>query len=504
MIETRFSCEKVDILLVSEGSFPFVKGGVSSWISDLITHLPEYRFGVIFLGAYPGLYNKSLFPIPDNLGHLQIVYLFPQHRSADPGKDQPTEQALNAIKQLHDVFKRSHGYIDGLVEPIKDLAQMMSSDEGFDFYHFLRSEQAWKILTEQYSRFSTDPSFIDYFWNIRNMHEPLWQLQPAVDNIPHTQILQSASTGYAGLLAAMLQQRYDYPFVLSEHGLYSKERNIELLQSNMFAERNPLISNKKNFSYQHHLWINFFDSLARTAYNQANKIISLFEAARNQQLASGAREDKTEIVPNGIDIKKYAPFRRSPEDSIPKIVCFVGRIIRIKDIKTLIRASALMVSKDKNIRIWIKSIGNEDPVYLRECEDYVQLLSMEEYIQFIYEGGMLDMIAGMGILMLSSISEGMPLVVLESMAAGIPVVTTDVGSCRDIIEGRDKADKALGTAGCVVSVLDASALAEAAVMLLNDRQKWQQASEAGIQRVETYYNQKTMVSAYRKIYQEVS
>lgn len=39
--------------------------------------------------------------------------------------------------------------------------------------------------------------------------------------------------------------------------------------------------------------------------------------------------------------------------------------------------------------------------------------------------------------LLTSISEGQPLAVLEAMAAGRPAVTTDVGCCRELIEGVD-------------------------------------------------------------------
>ena len=53
---------------------------------------------------------------------------------------------------------------------------------------------------------------------------------------------------------------------------------------------------------------------------------------------------------------------------------------------------------------------------------------------------------------LTSISEAQPLVLLEAMAAGVPVLATDVGSCREIIEGATDEDKALGKAGEVVSI----------------------------------------------------
>jgi len=501
MIETRIASKEVDILLFLEGTYPFIKGGVSSWVYEIIRLLPEYQFGIIFLGAYEGLYKDYLFPIPDNMVHLQLVYLFENEKQEERVDEVPgNTKAFEEIKKAHELFKNSHGCPSGFVDPIGDVGKMIEPGVGFDFRQFLRSEQSWQFITEQYTKYSTDPSFIDYFWNIRNMHAPLWRLEEAISQVPKAKMLHTISTGYAGMLAAMVHQRYNVPLVLSEHGLYSKERNIELLQTSMFAKVDNLIANKSTFNYQHRLWLNFYDSLARMCYQFADPIVSLFKAAQIQQHAAGADIKKTKVIPNGVDIAKYAAVRRPPEAEIPKIVCFVGRIVRIKDIKTFIRSVAIMVAKDSTITALIKGVGNEDPEYLEECIDYVNLLGLEDKIEFVTEGDMLDVLRSVGLLILTSISEGMPLVLLESLAAGIPVMATSVGACREIIEGNDEEDKALGSCGAVVSITNASNLAEEAVTLLNDRERWLSAREVGIKRVEKYYSQKEMIDSYRKLY----
>jgi polysaccharide biosynthesis protein PelF len=93
----------------------------------------------------------------------------------------------------------------------------------------------------------------------------------------------------------------------------------------------------------------------------------------------------------------------------------------------------------------------------------------------------------------------LPLVVLEGFAAGVPSVTTDVGSCRQLIYGLEGEDAALGAAGRVVQIADPRALAEAALDLL-DETNWHAAQQAGIARVERYYTQELMVGAYRELY----
>src|SRR5699024_10252738 len=95
---------------------------------------------------------------------------------------------------------------------------------------------------------------------------------------------------------------------------------------------------------------------------------------------------------------------------------------------------------------WIIGPDTEEPEYAQECRDLVASLGMHDSIHFLGMQHIDDYLPQMGLLALSSISEGLPLVMLEAFAAGVPVVSTDVGSCRSLIEGEDDADKALGHA----------------------------------------------------------
>ena len=102
--------------------------------------------------------------------------------------------------------------------------------------------------------------------------------------------------------------------------------------------------------------------------------------------------------------------------------------------------------------------------------------------------------------MLTSISEAQPLAILEAFAAGVPCITTDVGACREQIEGGSAEDRSLGQAGRVVPFADAEALASAAIELLSSPDTWRTCQAAGIARVEQYYSQSAMLDAYRAVY----
>ena len=105
---------------------------------------------------------------------------------------------------------------------------------------------------------------------------------------------------------------------------------------------------------------------------------------------------------------------------------------------------------------------------------------------------------------LSSISEGMPLVILEGFAAGVPCVATDVGSCRDLIEGAiNDEDRAIGAAGAVVGIANPGALAREYVRLLTfENGLWKKAQESARKRVKRFYEQSMFLKEYAKIYEE--
>lgn len=106
----------------------------------------------------------------------------------------------------------------------------------------------------------------------------------------------------------------------------------------------------------------------------------------------------------------------------------------------------------------------------------------------------------MGLVVLSSISEALPLVILEAQAAGVPVVSTDVGSCRQLIDGLGPEDQALGSCGRVVGIANPEALADACLELLASPAQWQAASAAGIARVERYYSDRLLFERYKQVY----
>jgi glycosyltransferase involved in cell wall biosynthesis len=151
---------------------------------------------------------------------------------------------------------------------------------------------------------------------------------------------------------------------------------------------------------------------------------------------------------------------------------------------------------------WIAGPADEDPEYARECMNLADSLGLRDKVRFLGFQQIGALLPQVGLVVLSSISEALPLVLLEGFAAGVPAVATDVGSCRQLVYGMGDEDRALGAAGAVIGIAEPQALAEAAVGLLTNHDRWHAAQAAGIRRVERYYTEDLMFDQYRQLYDE--
>ena len=494
--------DSVDVLLLLEGTFPFVAGGVSSWVNQIIRGFPEIRFGAIFLGSRPQDYGDLRYPLPDNLVHLQIAYLFEDQGNPPVMPVKASSEAMDLVTNVHSIFEENM-HTPQFGHLFSQLMDEAGPDGLLSHEVFLYSKSSWEFIKDSYRRRSTDPSFVDYFWTIRTIHTPFWRLREVALTCPKARIYHSVSTGYAGILGVLLKHRNRRPFMLSEHGIYVKERKIDLYQAQWLKDNRSVFErDPSRVSYFRQLWIRFFEHLGYVTYQAADDILALYEANRLRQLQDGAPPERTANIPNGIDVARFAPLRAQRGTEIPQVLCLIGRVVPIKDIKTFIRAMRTVANHLPNAEAWIAGPEDESPEYAQECRDIAAQLGLGEKVKFLGFQKLTDLLPKVGLVVLSSISEALPLVILEGYAAGVPTLSTDVGSCRQLVFGLPGEDAGLGASGRVVRIADPQALAHAALELLGNPVQWQEASQAAIRRVEKYYSQDMMFARYRALYEK--
>ncbi|SFZ97863.1 Extracellular matrix protein PelF, glycosyltransferase, group 1 [hydrothermal vent metagenome] len=489
--------EYVDIMILAEGTYPYVRGGVSSWIHQLMTELPMFSFGICFMGSRPDDYDKINYEFPPNLLHLEVHYMFSEVKeSIFAYKNKKNPEIIAEIKKLHTWFKSQKGEIPQKVRDVSFYLNEASEE------YFLHDIDVWDYMTKKYEENCPEVPFVDYFWSLRNMHKPIWLIASIVKNFPKCGLFHSPSTGYAGFLGAMASNHTDKPLFISEHGIYTRERKIDLLNATWINYKKPLLlQNSNDENYIKQMWINFFFKIADFSYSKSEKIFSLFPQAKQVQADFGADVSKLEVIPNGVNVDLLSEAYENRKDVIPHVITLIGRVVAIKDIKTFIRAIKLAVDKIPDVEGWIVGPMDEDIEYAQECKDMVITLGLEKNIKFLGFQNIMEILPLTGIQTLTSISEGMPLVILEGFAAGVPCVATDVGSCKNLIEGAlDEEDIAIGKAGIVTGIANPVSLAEAYIELFNDENLWKEMQNNGRERVEKYYRQEMFLEKYKNYY----
>ncbi len=488
---------KVDVMLVCEGTFPYIKGGVSSWINQLIKGLTQFNFGIIFLGGTKKEYGKPQYDLPKNLKYFQEYFLF------DFNPAQESISPLEGRKDLIERMRSLHYWFRSHKDELPDEVKKLDFYRQVDYEQFLRSKKSFSFITSEYQKNCPQVPFIEYFWTVRNIHSPIWTVAEAAMKTHEFSVIHSPSTGYAGLLASFLKNNYEKKFILTEHGIYLLERKIDIMLSQWIKEyKIGLLKSSGEKNYIKELWIRFFQAINKVAYQSADEIISLYSGAKNIQIAYGANPDKTKVIPNGINLDRFSEAIKKRENKIPKVVSLIGRVVPIKDVKTFITAIKIASVSMPEIEGWIIGPQEEDEEYYKECIQLVRTLGLQEKIKFLGFQKIEDLLPKTGIITLTSVSEGMPLVILEGFAAGVPAVATNVGACPELVYGKDEEDIKIGKAGEIVPVANPHALANAYIDILTNRELWNKYSQTALRRVTRYYNEKNLFQKYAEMYEK--
>jgi glycosyltransferase involved in cell wall biosynthesis len=321
--------------------------------------------------------------------------------------------------------------------------------------------------------------------------------------LPPAWAYHAVSTGYAGTLLARAVLETGRPGIVTEHGIYTNERRIEITMADWIYDT-PYASfsvddvprNLKD------MWKDVFGTYSLACYQASAEVLTIFGGNQKFQRGDGADPAKMRVIPNGVDVERFAAVERISGARRPT-VALIGRVVPIKDVKTFIRACGLLQQQILELEALIIGPFGEDKDYAEECRDYVRQLGLESTIAFTGKVNVFDYLGRIDVVVLTSISEGQPLVLLEAGAAGIPLVATDVGACREIIMGRDDEAPALGPGGVVTTLTSPKATAEGMFRLLGDPAFYTSCSGAIRERVRRYYDKRDMLGAYRQLYERL-
>lgn len=495
-----------DVCLMLEGTYPYVRGGVSTWVSQLIHDMPDMTFALFFIGSDPDAAKTQHYDIPKNVLSLDRVFLF------DRLPEEEVEPRRTSEKLRHEFYAMAAQFYDS--DELKERMRLgwkmadwlLEHPDDFSYGNILEDVEAWNLAVEMYDRSMPDYPFIDYFWTVRFLHLPIWRVVRALRKVPKARLYHSISTGYAGILGALAAHREKAPYLITEHGIYIKERILEITQSEwIYEKQSRYFDMSANWRKLKMAWIDLFQFLGRAGYLSADKILSLYGGNAKLQVEFGAPEEKIEVVPNGIrferfDEAKELRYQAKAGHYDRHVVGFVGRIVSIKDVKTLLRAANIVRQRYEDAVFHLYGPTDEEPEYFQECMEIVEVLELGSFVHFKGSRRIETIMPEIDVMVLTSISEALPLVILEAFAAEVPVVSTDVGACRELIHGRTGPDKLLGRAGFLTGISQPLETADSLSILLADEDVQRGMGMAGRRRVEKFYSQDDIINRYRDLY----
>lgn len=482
--------EPVDVCLVLEGTYPYVAGGVSSWVHDLVGAQSDLTFHIVSLmpGEKP---PERRYEVPDNVKGINHVFL-----QKMPAGARSVRKLKRYLAEMEPALKsmQSAGDLNDVAHLLKVLAP---NREALGRNTLLNSEPAWEMLLRMYRADMPESSFLDYFWTWRSLLGGLFNI--LLSPMPEAKVYHTVSTGYAGLFAARAKLETGRPVLLTEHGIYTNERRIEIAMADWLYEApGGSLGLEKPKRDLKDLWIDTFVAYSRCCYQACDQIITLYTGNQDLQRRDGAAEELLRIIPNGVDYEKFSKVERTPND-VPTIA-LIGRVVPIKDVKTYIRAVALLRRDVPNVKALMMGPTDEDQDYYRECLQMVDHLELTENFIFTGRVNLTEYLGQVDVMVLTSISEAQPLVILEGGAAGIPTVSTDVGACRDMLFGMPHEDPPLGTGGAITPLSNPAETAKELAALIKDPDYMASARKAIKERVRKYYNKVEIDRIYHELY----
>ena len=430
------------VLFETEGSYPFSGGGVSTWAHILCTELQgEVDFHLMAVTGNP--FVEPRYKLPKNVldtihiplwGVEEPVHYFDKTIPFSAQIEKKARTTPGVVKERFlPMFK---DFISCLNDPFQDVQKISDIIYGFwkYFQHYdykitMKEPMLWvvfkeSLLTKYVENYDPElgdtPKVIDMTFGMRWLYH---FMMPVASPIPKTiNVSHSTLAGFPALCSIAAKYEYGIPSLVTDHGVYMRERLINVGRSDM-----TFFSKK--------LLVDLSTMITRAVYHTADQISPVTTA--NQKWEERFEANPENIIPiyNGVDTDLFKPTPKPTKtEGVPTVIA-VAQVFPLKDIETMIRTCAVVRKKIPNVQFTVYGSLDVDTDYVQTCRDLIDELKLNDNFTFGGFHNNPSMIFNEGdISILTSISEGFPYTVIESMSCGRPVVATDVGGIKDALE----------------------------------------------------------------------
>jgi polysaccharide biosynthesis protein PelF len=488
------SNQPISVLLATEGTYPFARGGVSTWCDRLTHGLPDIDFSLLAVVTNP--FEKLKYELAPN---VQSVMKVPQWGMLQPAEYSHHKPASTVLAHL---WNTTASVIAETFQPLfaRFLACIFSSEGNpgelgslllemqayfqlHDYAATMNSSCAWDVFREAISA-ATDsrpggtenPSFGELKQAYRLMYHLLTVLHFP---IPRADVTHSSAASFCGIPCILAKLVDGTPYLLTEHGVYLREQYLNL--------RNYI----KSFFVRWFLY-RLVQTVVELNYYFADQISPVCAYNTRWEQRLGVPAGRIKVIHNGVNPEKF--YRREREPRARPLVSTVGLIYPLKGQLDLISASALLKLKYPDIEV--RFYGNvTDTSYFDACKKSVADLKVENNITFagptaepwnVYSNA--DVVA------FTSISEAFPYVVVEAMMCGAAIVASDVGGISE----------ALADCGLLVPAKSPSHMANAISFLLDNEAERERLGRLARARALQYFTEERFLEVYRNTYSNLA
>jgi polysaccharide biosynthesis protein PelF len=448
---------KPHIMLTTEGTYPYMGGGVSTWCHELTQQLGDVDFTLFAIVANP--YINQHYDLTKNVRQVMKVPLWGMEDPIEYGWRFPFSRALKS-KIATNTQAISAQFIPLLDRFLNDILYPYNSDIDelgntlvaihdyflrYDYHVTMRSIEVWQCFRQISSgawQHSSRPEEI----TIGEITEALRLFSrlfaPIHVPIPAVDLVHASSASYCGLPGIIAKLKHGIPFLLTEHGINIREQYLNLRSSipSMFVRR-----------FLHHL----VSAVVKLNYHFADLVAPVCAYNTRWEQWWDVPKEKIRVIYNGADPEKFRPDPQQ-ENTRPLVVT-MGLIFALKGQLDLIEAANIIRDRipDIEFRIYGKP---SDMEYFARCQAKVAEYQLESTVNFAgFTSEPWQAYSQADVVAMPSISEGFPYAIIEAMLSGATIVSSDVGGVSE----------ALGDTGLLVPASSPRALADSILQLFD-------------------------------------
>ena len=506
----------VDVAIVMESTYPYLKGGVSAVVHDIITGNPDLTFGIIHITWDSHSPLKDLYGMPDNVAWVKVLYLSMEEHQEDFLRARPRDLRMNR-RQRRELSRRILGALlalaqDGQTEPLWDLiSEGLSASRRYPVWAILGTRE----FMEAYHDMMPDlgMSMTDIFWCLRDFFSLAYAV--LAEPVPRAQVYHAHTTGYAMLLGVNAAREHGTKVLLTEHNLYVRDTVNTLLERRL--DLNVRLTDYRTFDVtgRERMWMAWWLEMGRLCYPYAYASTYLYPRAITEANELGGDAGRAIVIPNGIVTSEFDASYAARLAAIEEIkkegadkhlwkLVYIARVVPIKGLLDMIDSVRLMVDRGLNIHLDVCGPTEHMPSYFEQCLTRIVEQGLESVITIRGTVKVRELLPEFDLFVLPSYNEGLPVVSLETMGAGIPTVSTDVGAVRSVVEDMIVTDdgQTWDPCGIIIEPGDPTVMADKVQEVISDVDLYERLSLNARGRVEAAYDLVKVNASYNTIYRQ--